>query len=426
MKLSRISALLFLAFYIILFSGVNCSHDDEHDHSEDEQQTEVSHEEDELEPAAQTADTHEDEAVDAQHEGGDAVTLDAKTRELIGLKTVEVLVTDIDESFPVPGKIISNEDSEVHVSTLIPARVGELMAKWGDTVRKGQPLVCIESIDLGRRRADHEKARAVLELAETEYNRYMRLYEQQAVSQRQMLEAEAKKREAEINVEYTMKMLRLTGLSEADIISPPEEHQVIGGCSVHLVSPIDGEIIERNVIKGEQVEPGDCLFRILDISSVWIEADIFEKDISRIVKGGRIKIRVPAYPDRVFTGKIFYIGGILDEKTRTVKVRSEVENREKLLKPGMYASIDIVTGEKTNVTAVPEAAIMSEDNQYYVFVQEGDSFHRHPVTIGSRGGGLAEVLTGVHPGDHVVVQGNYQLKSRMLMEKVDEHAGHIH
>ncbi|MCP4726280.1 MAG: efflux RND transporter periplasmic adaptor subunit, partial [bacterium] len=240
------------------------------------------------------------------------------------------------------------------------------------------------------------------------------------------LEAEAKKREAEINVEYTLKMLMLTGLSENDVLTPPDEHQVISGCSVHLVSPIDGEIIERDVIKGEQVEPGDCLFRILDLSSVWIEADIFEKDLAKINKGGRIKIRVPAYPDKTFFGTIFFIGGALDEKTRTIKIRSEVENPEKLLKPGMYASIDVITGEKTGVMAVPEAAILSDDNVHYVFVQEGPGFHRHVISIGARSEGLVEVISGLEAGAFVVVQGNYQLKSRMLMEAVDEHAGHIH
>lgn len=388
-----------LVFYSVLIFGSNCSSGDEHE----EEQTVV-------QSAAEA----------------DLLTLDAQTKELIGLKTAEAIVTNLDEAVPVPGKIINNENNEIHINTLIPARVNELMADWGAAVKKGQPLVCLESIELGKKRAEYDRAEAELELAMAEYERKQRLYEQQAVSEKLFLEAEAKKRSAEISLEYARKMLRLTGLNEEEIFAPPDEDDVIEGCSVRLISPIDGVVIERNVKRGEQVEPGECLFKILDVSSVWIEADIFEKDLLHVHKGGKIKIRVSAYPDRVFHGEIFYVGSTLDEVTRTVKVRSEVQNNERLLKPGMYAAVELVTGEKENVIAIQEEAVLSEDNLYFVFVQEGDSYHRHPVEIGSRSDGLVEVISGVSAGDLVVVQGNYQLKSRLLMAETDPHAGHIH
>ncbi|MCP4726808.1 MAG: hypothetical protein GY863_17345, partial [bacterium] len=211
MKRSGKTVIICAALYFIIFAFIQCGQDDQE---------------------AETTQAQSEQA-DDQNEGEDAILLDSRTRELIGLKLAEVKLTDLDESFPVPGRIISNENNEVHVNTLIPARVSELMAKWGETVKKGQPLICLESIELGRKRADHQRAMAELELAETEYNRNKNLYEQQAVSQRQFLEAEAKKREAEINVEYTLKMLMLTGLSENDVLTPPDEHQVISGCSVH-------------------------------------------------------------------------------------------------------------------------------------------------------------------------------------------------
>ena len=399
MKRYKSFIITFLFFYSVLILGSSCSHEGK----------------------------QEDEQVGAQHAAEtDLLTLDAKTKELIGLKTTEAIVTNLDEAIPVPGKIINNENSEIHVNTLIPARVSGLMANWGASVKKGQSLVCLESIELGRKRAEYHRAEAELELALAEYERRQRLYEQQAVSEKLFLEAEAKKRSAEISVEYARKMLRLTGLKEEEIVAPTGEDDVIEGCSVRLISPIDGVVIERNIKRGEQVEPGECLFKILDVSTVWIEVDIFEKDLVHVHEDGRIKIRVPAYPERVFLGKIFYVGSTMDEITRTVKVRSEVQNNERLLKPGMYAAVELVTGEKENVIAIPEEAVLSDDNIHIVFVQEGDSYHRHTVKIGSRSDGLVEVLSGVSAGDLVVVQGNYQLKSRLLMAATDPHAGHIH
>ncbi|MFC1562876.1 efflux RND transporter periplasmic adaptor subunit, partial [candidate division KSB1 bacterium] len=317
-------------------------------------------------------------------------------------------------------------NDEVHINTLVPGRINVLMANWGDNVSKGQPLVCIESLELGKKRAEYEKAYAELELASKNYERKRKLFEQEAVSQKQLLEAETQKISAEINLEYAKKMLRMTGLKEEEIIAPPDEHDVIEGCSVHLVSPINGVVIERNVKRGEQVEPGNCLFKILDVSSVWIEADVFEKDLHCLRQGRPIKVVVPSYSDRVFTGRIFWIGSTLNEETRTVKVRSKVANKDGKLKPGMFATVEIVTGIKKNVITVPEAAVLSEDIMHFVFVKEGDRYHRHAVTVGISSGSFVEITSGVSAGDLVVIQGNYQLKSRLMMSGIDPHAGHTH
>jgi len=406
MKLYKSFIFTCLVFYAVLILSSSCSHDEHEPGSVGENEQAVEQQE---------------------YEGGtDMLVLDAKTKELIGLKTAEAVITSLDEVIQVPGKIINNENEEIHVNTLIPARVHELMANWGEAVKKDQPLVCLESIELGKKRAEYHRAEAELGLALAEYERKERLYEQEAVSEKLLQEAEVKKRSAEINLEYARKMLRLTGLKEEEIFKLSDEDGVIEGCSVRLVSPIDGVVIERNVKRGEQVEPGECLFKILDVSTVWIEADIFEKDLLHAQKGRQIKTRVPAYPDQVFHGAVFCVGSTLDGVTRTVKVRSEVKNKGLLLKPGMYAAVELVTGRKENTVAIPEEAVLSDDNLRIVFVQEGENYHRHQVKIGIRSNGLVEVLSGVSAGDLVVVQGNYQLKSRLLMAATDPHAGHIH
>ncbi|MFC1554743.1 efflux RND transporter periplasmic adaptor subunit [candidate division KSB1 bacterium] len=446
MKLFKLFLLLLALSYGTFVFSISCS---SHDHEQDEAQL---HEED-------AAHVHEGETEAALHEGeeaqvhegedehlhegedvqiepavedtahqaeADAVVLDAATQELIGLETSKAVFADLEEAFPVPGKILTNENKEVHINTLIPGRVHEFMVNLGDRVKAGQQLICIESLELGQKRAEYQRALAELELSNSEYARKKNLYDQEAGSERQLLEAEAAKKAAEINTDYAFRMLKLTGLRDEEVAEPPNDHDAIEACSVHLVTPIDGVVIEREVRKGEQIEPGTCLFKIIDNSSVWIEADVFEKDLSSLKMGGTIKIKVPAYPDKTFEGKIFYIGSVLNEVTRTVKIRSEVSNRDLLLKPGMFAEIDVITGVRENVLAVPAEAVLTDDNQNYVFLKEGDEFHRHIVELGYKSGGLVQILAGIPDDAEVVVKGNYQLKSRLLMSGVDAHAGHSH
>ncbi|MCK4966417.1 efflux RND transporter periplasmic adaptor subunit, partial [bacterium] len=352
-KIKYLFLCIFFYSAFIILTG-NCQKSSNHNH-DGHDNTEESHNH-------SKDDEHDHEDENDNHNNNDAIILDEKSEKLIGLETKKAVLTDIYETISVPGKIINNENNEVHINTLISGRINVLMANWGDKVSKGQELVCLESIELGKKRAEYSKAYAEYELASKNYERKKRLFEKDIISERQFLEAETKKISAGVNLEYARKMLRMTGLTDDEIEIPPDEHDVIEGCSVHLVSPIDGVIIERNVKKGEQVESGTCLLKVLDISNVWIEADVFEKDLHYVKKGGQIKLTVPAFPNEVYEGKILTVGSVLNKKTRTVKIRSGIVNRNEKLKPGMFANVDIIAGARNNVVAVPKAAVLSENN----------------------------------------------------------------
>jgi cobalt-zinc-cadmium efflux system membrane fusion protein len=371
---------------------------------------------------------HDDHDHEREMADEDAAALSADPSSLIDIKTQSVVRLDFEEAIRATGKIINDQNKEVHVNTLVPGRVNEVLADWGEAVKEGQVLACIESIELGRKRADHERAMAELELATADYQRMERLFSKDAVSERRLLEARAKFKSATINFQYAEKMLLLTGLNEEEIIEPPDMHPTIPGCSFHLASPINGVVIERNAVKGEKIEPGTCIYKILDLSSVWVETDVYEKDLSLVRNATGVKITVAAFPDRIFSGKVVYLGATLDESTRTVKLRSVVSNPDYDLKPGMFADISIIVGSHHDVVAVPEEAILSEEGNHFVFVKEhGDHFHRHDVEIGKlKRDGMVAVLSGLSEGQEIVVQGQHQMKSRALMEEADPHAGHTH
>jgi cobalt-zinc-cadmium efflux system membrane fusion protein len=371
--------------------------------------------------------TQATEAEALQHSEENAVELDENTLKTIGLTATAASIADIDETIHTTGKITADKNKEVHITSLVPGRINALLADWGETVTAGQELVCIESIELGERRADCLKAKAEYELAKTVFERNDRLYKQEAVSEKQLRESETALKSAEIQYQYAYKMLLLTGVTEEQIQQQLSADSSVGEtCGVRLYSPIQGVVTERSVSRGEQVGPDVWIYTILDLSSVWIDVDVYEKDLIYVKKGGLIRLTVPAYSQKTFTGTIMYIGAVVDESSRTVKVRSQVDNSGFLLKPGMFASAFIIIGAKKQVLSVPEQAVLNENNQEYIFVQEGNRFQKRLISTGIRSGGKAEILSGITAGELVVLNGNYQLKTRLLMKSADPHAGHVH
>ena len=154
---------------------------------------------------------------------------------------------------------------------------------------------------------------------------------------------------------------------------------------------------------------------------------IAEKDLARVKKAKNINLTVPAFPGRVFTGKIVYLGATLDESTRTVKLRSAIPNPDHDLKPGMFAEVSIVVGSHQDALAIPQEAVLTEGDVQFVFVKEGEDYHRHDVEVGHHNeAGFVAVFSGIPEGAEVVVQGHHEIKSRLLMKASDPHAGHTH
>jgi cobalt-zinc-cadmium efflux system membrane fusion protein len=395
--------------------ALNADHD--HDHSADADLDDHAAEDEEDH-------VHENPSTVGHAETGG---LNDQAFSVIDLETVPVTQIDFHEVIEATGKIINNQNNEVHLNALVPGRVNEALADWGETVKKGQILACIESIELGRKRAEYEKAIAELELAESDFNRVDRLFKKDAVSERRLLEAQASLKAARINLQYAEKMLLLTGLEKDEILEPPDEHPTIPGCSFHLTSPIDGVVIERNVVKGEKIDPGTCIYKILDLSTVWVETDVYEKDLPRVKTATGVQLTVPAFPDRVFKADIDYVAATLDETTRTVKLRSVAHNSDYSLKPGMFAEVRIVVGSGRQATAIPQEAILQDKGDQFVYVKHGDHFDRRVVVAGDHNDeGLVAVLSGLKLGELVVVQGHHQLNSQQEMANTDPHAGHTH
>jgi cobalt-zinc-cadmium efflux system membrane fusion protein len=218
------------------------------------------------------------------------------------------------------------------------------------------------------------------------------------------------------------------GLTDADLdkLNTPTHTQYHREASHStLRAPFDGIVIKYDVAEGEVVETERELFTIADLSTVWVQADVYEKDIASIHQGQEVKFLVDAYPGETFVGKITYVSDFLDPKTRTAKVRCEVPNPQGRLKLEMFATIHIPTPMGREVVMIPTAAVQQIDDKPVVFVKISDTeFQKREIQLGTQSDGWVEVKSGVRAGEVVVTQGGFYLKSTLLREQIGEGEEH--
>jgi cobalt-zinc-cadmium efflux system membrane fusion protein len=307
------------------------------------------------------------------------------------------------------GAKVTFDDLRVaHVFSPVTGRITQVLAHPGQRVKKGDPLARITSPDVGSAYADVVKAQADLVAAEHDYNRQKELFDAHAASRKDLEVAEDNFRKARAEYHRAQQKTRL--LRSGSINSVTQEYT--------LRAPIDGEVVARsNVNPGNEVQGqyagGNAveLFTIGELDEVWVLADVFEVDLPRVAKGGDVSIKVIAYPDRVFTGKVDWISDTLDPASRTAKVRCSIPNRDRRLKPEMYATAAIA-GPGRSMLAVPRDAVLRLGDRTVVFVEAGAApggqrkFQQRPVAVQEEEGeALVPVTHGLNPGDRVVTSG---------------------
>jgi cobalt-zinc-cadmium efflux system membrane fusion protein len=225
---------------------------------------------------------------------------------------------------------------------------------------------------------------------------------------REVQEAEANARAAEAELQAASAFLRALGLSEGDLRSK-------GGSDARLVlrSPISGTVIERNVVAGQMTDPSKPLFRVGDLSRLWLTVHAFERDAVRVRTGSIARVTFPALPERVFTGSLTLVGRQVDVVSRTIPVRIEIENTAGVLRPGMSAAAWVRLGDAGGtVVAVPAACLQRMEDEWRVFIpKSAETFEMRSVGRGRDLGGEVEIVSGLRLGERVVVDGAFLLKA---------------
>jgi len=342
--------------------------------------------------------------------------------EIITIKDVEL--SDIGVTLKATGEVGPNQNRFVVVSPRMPGVAKEVLVDWGDRVKKGQVLAILDSIELGQARADYKKAKAMLKLAKKNYQREKSLYRQNICSKKQFLEAETDHEQAQIELKALRERLKLMGLHENSMLNAPE-----GNVSslFTIAAPFDGTVIKKSVAIGELKDAFTPIVTIADLTNLWVWFDIYEKDIPIVFRGNKVIISVASYPDEQFEGFVTYIGATVDEKTRTVKVRAEVDNRHEKLKPGMFAKVLLLHQSETmnSSPVVPVETVQTDGQKHFVFVPLNEGyFLRRDVTIGTQVDGYVKVISGLNKNERVVVKGGFLLKSEIMKGKFGEGCTH--
>jgi cobalt-zinc-cadmium efflux system membrane fusion protein len=322
------------------------------------------------------------------------------------------------------GKIAVDEDRSTPIFSPYAGRVLKLFVKPGDTVTVGQPLFTVQAADMVQAQNDFisaatalNKARSAQNLAEIIDKRQRLLYEGKAVPLKEVQNARAALdaaendvRSAEVALEATRNRLRILGKTDQEITDFQEKGTI--DPATLITAPIAGTIVQRKVGPGQYVGSGstDPVFIIGDLSTVWVVAFIRETEAPMVHVGQAIYFTVLAYPDRSFPANISYVAAALDPTTRRLLVRATVNNSAGLLKPEMFASVKILTGEGDKAVAVPRDAIIYEGEAARVWVvRDKDSdkaIELRRIKVGLTNGNMVEVVKGLAPGDRVVTKGS--------------------
>ena len=321
---------------------------------------------------------------------------------------------DVDDTILTSGRVALDDLRSAHIFSPVTGRVVKIAAQLGQRVKKGEALATIESPDIGSAVSDVHKAEADLIAAQHDYQRKKDLFEQKAGSAADLEAAEDGYRKAKAEIERARQKQALLRVGNADAVTQ----------TYTLTSPIDGEVLLRNINPGIEVQgqySGGAtqeLFTIGEIDKVWVLADLYEMDISRVHVGTPADVTVVAYKDKIFKGQVDWVSGMLDPATRTAKVRCTFDNPDKLLRPEMYATVQISVDQK-KALAIPRNALLRLGEYKVVFIEVGNDpgrvrFQRMPVDVDEgESSQWLEVKHGLEPGQKIVVNGAILLSQKL-------------
>lgn len=341
------------------------------------------------------------------------------------------------------GTIAVNETRIVRLRPLARGRISSVKVRVGDAVRKGQELLTYDNVELGEAVAQYRRGTAQVERARTEagvakraLDRARNLVDLGGIARTELdkREADAKNAEAAIEAEiaeqslWSEKLYRF-GLTKSDIdaLSSPRSGAIPREASIVAVkSPLDGIVLKMSAAEGEAIQLETQLFEIADTTTVWVQADLYERDLSSVKVGDLATVLVEAYPDEKFRGRVTYISDVVDPDSRTPKIRCEVPNPTRRLKLDMYATIQLPGRGERKVLMVPAAAVQKLEGRDVVFVrEEPNEFEIRAVRVGVEVQGWVEIESGIKAGETVATRGSFVLKAEHLKAELGE-AGHSH
>jgi cobalt-zinc-cadmium efflux system membrane fusion protein len=357
---------------------------------------------------------------EAGHGEAGSLKLTAEEIETAGIKVDELAAQEISEQLIVTATIRPNQDRITHIAPRVPGRIVKVQANLGDQVKAGQALIVLDSLEVGEAHSGYLQAKTQLAVAKADFERAEKLHGDQIIAQKDHLRAHAEFEKAKTSFAAAGDKLRMLGVAA----TPADDGRAVS--TFPLTTPFAGTVIEKHAILGELAQPDKSVFTVADLSRLWIEANLFEKDLGRIRPGAEATVTVDAYPGESFQGKLTYIAAVVDKETRTVQARVEVANPGGRLKPEMFATAAIRTSGtsavagKDKALVLPQEAVVLMQGQPTAFIAEDGGFEPRVVELGDKLRGKVVIRSGLKAGDKVVVAGTYALKARLLKSQIGD------
>lgn len=334
---------------------------------------------------------------------GDKVVLDAKARQLAGVKTAAVEKKALTKDIKTTGKLAINENGRSYITSRVMGRVDELyITADGQYIEQGQIIASVYS-------PDYIAAQEEYILALDTVNKLRSASKDIVQLNNQLLQASRRK-------------LELLGVPSDEI--GHLSHTRKANTHMTVRAQFGGTVLEKQVLPGAYIMQGEKLYAVSDLSSVWLYADLYEKDVANVQVGQNVAVTTTAYPGETFTGVVSFINPVLDDATRTIKVRIELANPDGRLKPNMFANanIKVPLGE---TFVIPSSSLLDTGKRKVVFVAQGeDTFVKRDIVIGQETNGLVQVLSGLQPGEVVVTAATFLIDSQTQLGNFGSHAGH--
>ena len=333
------------------------------------------------------------------------------------IQVSEVTQQELSDTLRVAGQIDFDEQALTRIGASVTGRVTQIQATLGQVVNKGDTLALINSSELSGSQLAYLKARSEKELHRRNTERAKTLFEADVISAAEMHRRESEYEIASAETRAAQDQLRVLGVSAKSIerLAATGTIDSVAG----VVATIKGVVVERKIAAGQVVQPSDVLFAVADLSRVWAVAQVPEQQISQVKVGQSVSIEVPALENEKLVGKLIYVGQTVNPDTRTVLVRTELDNKGGRLKPSMLASMLIQSAPIKRVV-VPVTAVVRQDDADHVFVEQSDRrFRLTPVKLAAEQNGQRVVLEGLMPGMRIVSEGAFHVNNHRNLAEME-------
>lgn len=346
----------------------------------------------------------------------DPSVVKADANMLSQLKVTEVIYSELSDTLRVAGQIDFDEQSLTRIGASVTGRVTQIQVSLGTVVDRGDVLATINSSELSSSQLAYLKARSEKELHRRTVERAKTLFASDVISAAELQRRENEFEIASAETRAAQDQLRVLGVSPQAIERLGSTGAIDSGSSV--MSTIRGVVVERKVSTGQVVQPSDVMFVVADLKRVWAVAQVPEQQVSQVKAGQSVHIEVPALAHEKMLGKLIYVGQTVNPETRTVLVRTELDNKDGRLKPSMLATMLIESAPSPRVV-VPSSAVVREEDKDHVFVEQSNgTFRLTPVKLAAEQNNQRVVLEGIKPGVRVVSEGAFHLNNQRNLNQM--------